>query len=144
MAAKKDLATRVRDLPKSPGVYLFRGDDGSVLYVGKASSLRNRVRSYFQKPRGLSLKVRLLMKEARDLECQRHLPLRGAHQAGQSGGGMKGRDNPGTTSRSLRGPRLPAGDPKNAQAVGRMAWRARLNPGRWQGQELQKTGQAFG
>ena len=68
MAAKKELAARVRDLPKSPSVYLFRGDDGSVLYVGKASSLRDRVRSYFQKPRGLSLKVRLLMKEARDLE----------------------------------------------------------------------------
>ncbi|GAB4305628.1 MAG: excinuclease ABC subunit UvrC [Candidatus Bipolaricaulota bacterium] len=67
MSAQKDLAARVRDLPKSPGVYLFRGGDGAVLYVGKASSLRDRVRSYFQK-RGLSLKVRLLMKEARDLE----------------------------------------------------------------------------
>ncbi len=67
MAGKKDLAAKVRDLPKSPGVYLFYGDDGSVLYVGKASSLRDRVRSYFQK-RGLSPKVRLLMKEARELE----------------------------------------------------------------------------
>ena len=34
--------------PPKPGVYLFRGADGSVLYVGKAKSLRPRVRSYFQ------------------------------------------------------------------------------------------------
>jgi excinuclease ABC subunit C len=67
--AKTELAARVRDLPKSPGVYLFRGADGVVLYVGKASSLRERVRSYFQAPRHLSPKVRLLVREARDLEA---------------------------------------------------------------------------
>ncbi|HET6336983.1 MAG TPA: excinuclease ABC subunit UvrC [Polyangiales bacterium] len=35
-------------LPQAPGVYVFKTADGTVLYVGKASSLRNRVRSYFQ------------------------------------------------------------------------------------------------
>lgn len=35
-------------LPASPGVYVFRGERGKVLYVGKARSLRSRVRSYFQ------------------------------------------------------------------------------------------------
>jgi DNA polymerase III subunit epsilon len=35
------------DLPRSPGVYLFRDLSGTVLYVGKASNLRSRVRSYF-------------------------------------------------------------------------------------------------
>ena len=35
------------DLPRSPGVYLFRDHAGRVLYVGKASNLRTRVRSYF-------------------------------------------------------------------------------------------------
>ncbi len=35
-------------LPRSPGVYLFRDDRGEVLYVGKAKSLRSRVRNYFQ------------------------------------------------------------------------------------------------
>ena len=34
-------------LPRSPGVYVFRGSQGEVLYVGKATNLRSRVRSYF-------------------------------------------------------------------------------------------------
>ena len=43
-------ATKLRlteDLPRRPGVYLFRGQRGDVLYVGRASNLRSRVRSYF-------------------------------------------------------------------------------------------------
>jgi len=39
---------KLDNLPASPGVYVFRGAEGKVLYVGKARSLRNRVRSYFQ------------------------------------------------------------------------------------------------
>src|SRR5271163_2037504 len=35
-------------LPDAPGVYMMIGDDGQILYIGKAVSLRNRVRSYFQ------------------------------------------------------------------------------------------------
>lgn len=35
------------ELPRSPGVYLFAGPDGRILYVGKATNLRQRVRSYF-------------------------------------------------------------------------------------------------
>jgi excinuclease ABC subunit C len=45
--------TRIEDqlkaLPAKPGVYLFRDGDGRVLYIGKAKSLRPRVRSYFQR-----------------------------------------------------------------------------------------------
>ena len=37
----------VRDAPSSPGVYRFLADDGEVLYVGKATDLRRRLRSYF-------------------------------------------------------------------------------------------------
>ncbi len=41
------LQEQLKALPSRPGVYLFRGDDGEILYVGKATSLRSRVRSYF-------------------------------------------------------------------------------------------------
>ncbi len=40
---------QLRSVPTSPGVYLFRGSEGEVLYIGKAKSLRPRVRNYFQR-----------------------------------------------------------------------------------------------
>ncbi len=40
---------KLRTLPRKPGVYIFRDEKGDVLYVGKAKSLRSRVRSYFQR-----------------------------------------------------------------------------------------------
>jgi excinuclease ABC subunit C len=46
------LQATLRLLPPRPGVYLFRDRGGRVLYVGKASSLRARVRQYFQSPGG--------------------------------------------------------------------------------------------
>ncbi|MDQ3065918.1 MAG: excinuclease ABC subunit UvrC, partial [Actinomycetota bacterium] len=47
-----DVRDKLKGLPAKPGVYLFRDDQGGVLYVGKAKSLRPRVRSYFQAGRG--------------------------------------------------------------------------------------------
>ena len=46
--AYEHLQTTLANLPPSPGVYLMKGRGGTVLYVGKAKSLRSRVRSYFQ------------------------------------------------------------------------------------------------
>src|SRR5215203_6139267 len=43
-----ELENKLRALPAKPGVYLLRDERGEVLYVGKAKSLRPRVRSYFQ------------------------------------------------------------------------------------------------
>jgi excinuclease ABC subunit C len=43
-----ELQQKLRSLPAKPGVYLFRDERGQVLYIGKAKSLRPRVRSYFQ------------------------------------------------------------------------------------------------
>ena len=43
-----ELEAKLDSLPVSPGVYLFKGKAGEILYVGKARSLRSRVRSYFQ------------------------------------------------------------------------------------------------
>ena len=42
------LLQKLESLPVSPGCYLFKDKAGAVLYVGKAKSLRSRVRSYFQ------------------------------------------------------------------------------------------------
>ncbi len=39
---------KLKNLPKSPGIYMFRDDKGRILYIGKAKNLRNRVRTYFQ------------------------------------------------------------------------------------------------
>ena len=45
----KTLETKLKSLPTKPGVYMFRDARGEVLYIGKAKSLRPRVRSYFQR-----------------------------------------------------------------------------------------------
>lgn len=46
---KESLRDRVGTFPTAPGVYLMRDREGTILYVGKARSLRQRVRSYFQR-----------------------------------------------------------------------------------------------
>ena len=43
------LEAQLRALPDQPGVYMFRSDEGDVIYVGKAKSLRKRVSSYFRR-----------------------------------------------------------------------------------------------
>lgn len=53
----------VKNLPDKPGVYLFRDADGSILYVGKAKSLKKRVRTYFSKNQPLA-KVKLMVAQA--------------------------------------------------------------------------------
>jgi len=59
---------KLAELPPKPGCYLFKNGLGTVIYVGKAVNLRNRVRSYFQKGSRLAPKVRRLVAEVRDLE----------------------------------------------------------------------------
>jgi excinuclease ABC subunit C len=55
-------------LPPSPGVYLFKGEQGKVIYVGKAANLSNRVRSYFAASSSLSSRIRQLIQKINDLE----------------------------------------------------------------------------
>src|SRR5260370_39282014 len=57
-------------LPAEPGCYLFKDAAGTVLYVGKARSLRDRVRSYFRNPNGLSLKNRGLVPRIAEIDVQ--------------------------------------------------------------------------
>ncbi len=61
------LQSKLGQLPRRPGVYLMRDDTGEVLYVGKAKSLRSRVRSYFSTA-STSLKTRELLRRTADVE----------------------------------------------------------------------------
>lgn len=62
------LNEKLQALPTLPGVYIFKDAQGNVLYVGKAGSLRARVRSYFHKSAENSLKTRRLVQKIADLE----------------------------------------------------------------------------
>jgi len=64
----ESVATKLPHLPDGPGVYLWKGRDGSTLYVGKAKRLRSRVRSYFSGDQLESVKTRHLVGLIADLE----------------------------------------------------------------------------
>jgi excinuclease ABC subunit C len=59
---------QLKALPAKPGVYLMRNAAGDVIYVGKAASLKQRVRSYFGAPAGLEPKTRRLVRDIADFE----------------------------------------------------------------------------
>jgi len=63
-----ELEKKLENLPASPGVYIYKNDRGKVIYVGKARSLRSRVRSYFQESRPLDPKTDRLVSEIAGLE----------------------------------------------------------------------------
>jgi excinuclease ABC subunit C len=65
---KKSFEEQLKRLPTKPGVYLFRDERGSVLYVGKAKSLRPRVRSYFQASQDTRATIRQLPERVDDFE----------------------------------------------------------------------------
>ncbi len=62
------LQEKIDSLPAEPGVYLYRNAEGKIIYVGKARSLRQRIRSYFQESRPLDPKTGRLVSETVDLE----------------------------------------------------------------------------
>lgn len=63
-----ELREKVAQLPTQPGVYLFQDAGGAILYVGKANSLRNRVRSYFLESRWHDAKTGSLVREIADVD----------------------------------------------------------------------------
>lgn len=68
----KQFSEKLKTLPKVPGVYFFRNARGSVIYVGKAVILRNRVRQYFTKRADEHPKIAALREEVTDIawiEC---------------------------------------------------------------------------
>ncbi len=62
------LETILKTLPSSPGVYQYFDKQGSVIYVGKAKNLKNRVLSYFRSESNLSAKTRVLVRKIADIK----------------------------------------------------------------------------
>jgi excinuclease ABC subunit C len=62
------LRERIASLPTEPGVYLFHGEDGRILYVGKAQNLRSRVRSYWNRGGDGRIRTNYLVPRIRDIE----------------------------------------------------------------------------
>ena len=66
------LDEKLKEIPRSPGVYLYKNAAGKIIYIGKAKNLRNRVRSYFQAGRAgdfsYGIKTAELVKQIADVE----------------------------------------------------------------------------
>ena len=66
------LEEKLKEIPKSPGVYLYKNASGKIIYIGKAKNLRNRVRSYFQGGRAgdysYGIKTAELVRQIADVE----------------------------------------------------------------------------
>ena len=58
---KEELLEKANSLPLAPGVYLMHDKEGTVIYVGKAKRLKNRVSQYFQAGRGHNLKTQTMV-----------------------------------------------------------------------------------
>jgi len=67
MTTPPEIEIQGGELPTQPGVYLFKDAAGKILYIGKATSLRTRVRSYFQRPADARIAVMIRRAAAVDL-----------------------------------------------------------------------------
>jgi excinuclease ABC subunit C len=65
---RPQISQALKDLPNRPGIYLFKDAKGRLLYVGKAESLRDRVRSYFHDEALVGPKIRRVVEQAEQLE----------------------------------------------------------------------------
>jgi excinuclease ABC subunit C len=63
-----ELELKLKNLPESSGVYLFRNDEGKIIYIGKAKNLRNRVRTYFQASRAVDSKTDRMVAQVVDFD----------------------------------------------------------------------------
>lgn len=65
---RQRLQAQADSMPTRPGVYLHRDAEGTIIYVGKAKNLRNRVRSYVQEGRPVDAKTAALMRKINDID----------------------------------------------------------------------------
>jgi excinuclease ABC subunit C len=59
---------KLENLPQKPGVYFFKDQKNSILYIGKATNLRSRVRSYFQKSASLEIAKQIMVQKVADVD----------------------------------------------------------------------------
>src|SRR5208337_527124 len=60
------MVVELSNIPRRPGVYIFKGQKENILYVGKAKNLRNRLGSYFRQPSGLDPRKAAMVKMIKD------------------------------------------------------------------------------
>lgn len=65
---QSDIKTKLENLPTKPGVYLMKDKSGRIIYVGKAKSLRNRIRAYFQDAPPYHPKISALVSKISDFD----------------------------------------------------------------------------
>lgn len=68
MNLQDDIKLKLKNLPQSPGIYLFKNADGKIIYIGKARNLRHRVRSYFGSAASHNYKTIRLVSQAVDFD----------------------------------------------------------------------------
>jgi len=64
----EQLEARLQEIPMQPGIYLMRDRAGNIIYIGKSTKLRSRVRSYFRASQALSEQKRLMVQQIADIE----------------------------------------------------------------------------
>lgn len=64
----KKVLEKIENIPYSPGCYLYKDAEGNVIYVGKAKSLRKRVRQYFDKSHHIDPKIDILVSQIADID----------------------------------------------------------------------------
>lgn len=62
------LEAKLKDLPRSPGVYFHKNTAGEIIYIGKAAVLKNRVRQYFQSKKDFDIKTLALVNDIEDTD----------------------------------------------------------------------------
>ncbi len=67
-AVADSIQARLKAVPGETGCYLFKNEEGKTLYVGKALNIRSRVRSYFRKSAGLTIRIARMVHKTRDIE----------------------------------------------------------------------------
>jgi len=65
---KEDLKLKIKSAPNAPGVYQFFNSEKKIIYIGKAKSIKNRVRTYFQSSKNHSSKTITLVKKIEGIE----------------------------------------------------------------------------